>query len=240
MTYHHAKPRKRTKKRLAENARPDEPEWVSDARRLRRQEKWSYQHIADHLQGIGRIDATIPSPAAYRRVYKALNYERVRKTDSKYRDTHTAEENARQRRYRAENAPNCVRCAARLTKPPTALPPVCYKCRREEGARNKAAIAGLALAGHTAREIAQLLNLNDGSVNTCISVLRNEGMPIPFSRLPRTLENRQLYAKQRERELDEVEARAADRAGDLPNDDRGSVGADERGRKAGPVSRRVA
>jgi biotin operon repressor len=213
---------------------------VSDARRLHRLQKWSYQHIADHLQGIGRIDATIPAPAAYRRVYKALNYERVRKTDNKFRGKHTAEESARQKRYRAETAPNCVRCAARLSKPPKVLPPVCYKCRREEGARNKAAIGGLALAGHSAREIAQLLNLNEGSIHTCISVLRQEGMPIPFSRLPRTLANRQLYAKQRERELDEAEARTADRAGDLPDDDRDLVGENEHRRSAEPAPRRVA
>jgi hypothetical protein len=95
-----------------------------------------------------------------------------------------AQETARRQARWKQLAPLCVECGTQLYRPPKSQLPICLACRRAAGQRKRAAIAGLALAGHTPREIARLLELPEGSVNTTVSMLRDEGMPIPYRRRP--------------------------------------------------------
>lgn len=170
-TYRTAGPRRTpvtgTGRRLFEQPRGAEPEWVAEARALRRQ-RWSYQRIADHL---GK---------SYRQVYVRLNRERVRQTDMAADRRNRKRITAAARKRLRKHAPRCASCNRKLSKPPRVLPAVCLRCRRAEGQRKSAILAGLFLAGYTYKEIAEATGYSSANaVGSRISDLRKEGWDLP-------------------------------------------------------------
>lgn len=182
MAYHAAKPKAakvtgRGNRRLYEPAQGPEPEWVAEARALRKCQ-WSYQRIADHLD------------KPYRQVYVALNRERVRKTNSASEKRHRPEITARQLAYRQQFAPDCESCGNPLSKQPTTQPAICRTCRIAHGQKRRRVIAALWLMDYTGSEIAEVLGLEDPKragvniVHTIVSQLRADGWDLPWRRPP--------------------------------------------------------
>lgn len=166
MSYHQAKPRGQ----LFELPRGPEPEWVAEARRLRRQH-WSYQRIADTLE------------LHYRRVYVALNRERVRETNKRSNRRNQAQHWEQEKLRRLRAAPCCEVCSHKLSKPPRTLPAICRACRVAQGRRRLAVIAGLWLADYTSGQIAEALGESSpNTIATQVSQMRAAGWPLPRRR----------------------------------------------------------
>ncbi len=91
------------------------PVWADLARSLRRQ-GLSYRAIGEQLQ------------VHPRRVYKTLNRERVRATDTASDHRNRAKLTAKRRERLLQLAPDCSRCGRKLAKPPKSDPPLCGKC----------------------------------------------------------------------------------------------------------------
>lgn len=163
---------------LFEVPREGEPEWVERARTLRRR-LWSYQRIADEL-GV-----------SYRMVYKQLNHRRVTRTDKQSRARSpeaVAWARWREKESRRKRAPFCtgVGCGKRLAGPLQGRnggPPLCTECRIKASEERRAIIAGLWLAGHTSRQIAEVLGDADAnSIGTTVSHMREDGWDLPYRR----------------------------------------------------------
>lgn len=178
MSYHAAAPKRAIGGKLYELPAPadraGEPEWVAQARALRRAQ-WSYQRIADTLG------------YSYRQVYVRLNRERVRATDKRSDHKHRAKHTATDLRRRRKHAPRCSVCNRRMSKKPKTLPPMCTECRRGQGRARRGVIAGLWLEGLTCSQIAAVIEEPStqstfNSIGSTISQMRKQGWDLPRRR----------------------------------------------------------
>lgn len=148
--------------------------WVAMAREMRNRQGMSYQAIADAL---GK---------PYRRVYVALNQDRVREWNAKAPSAHKDVKTAQRRASRLAAAPECTVCGEKLSKPPKVLPAVCGDCRHGAGGWRPEPpewwfeALDLWVEGVEVPEIAQRLGKEETQVYNTFSTLRRRGWIIPY------------------------------------------------------------
>jgi transposase len=126
----------------------------------------SYQAIADLLR--------VP----YRRVYKALNRQRVREWDAKSPRRQTPAATHRRLAERRRAAPLCEVCGARMNGK-RVLGRVCRRCQLRRAEERRGRIAELWRDGMSGRAIAERLGCRPTLVYNEISRLRKRGADLP-------------------------------------------------------------
>lgn len=152
---------------LAEQPSEDDPLWIQHAYELRTQRLWSYQKIADALD------------QPYRRIYKALNRERVRKWDSECDKRNRAARTEKDLAYRRKLAPFCSRCGAQLSGPSPIDAPMCGACREVVAEERFALISELWAMGWSHREIGEAIGKSREWVGAAIGNMRKAGWDLP-------------------------------------------------------------
>lgn len=134
-------------------------------RQMREQQKMSYQAIADHFG--------VP----YRRVYKALNRDTVRRWDSESDRRHRAYRTAQTIARRQERAMPCERCGQPLSGPTHRSP--CRQCRLEIYAEKLETLERLWQQNLPVREIAEMLGVSSATVGNMATNARKRGYDLP-------------------------------------------------------------
>ena len=152
----------------------DDPGLGIQLMRQLREQKWSYQRIAD------TIYPDVPRGAAYRRVYKALNREQVRRWDSASEKRNRARITQRDLQRRRETADRCETCGDLLCRPGAKSP--CAKCRKKKREENLRWIVQAWNAGVPTSQIAAATGMSANGVSAEIAEARRRGMEVAWRR----------------------------------------------------------